>query len=104
MGHGIVAQQASVRDSPGHRTQRNDDIGRTMERPFQMAHHQHKKAVIDAKRGKMFAKLIKNIEVAGLHRWWRPGNPTLCRRHSEQSRSSVPNDNIGNAPANARRR
>ena len=24
----------------------------------------HKKAVIDAKRGKMFAKLIKNIEVA----------------------------------------
>ena len=24
----------------------------------------HKKAVIDAKRGKLFAKLIKNIEVA----------------------------------------
>ena len=24
----------------------------------------HKKAVIDARRGKMFAKLIKNIEVA----------------------------------------
>ena len=24
----------------------------------------HKKAVVDAKRGKLFAKLIKNIEVA----------------------------------------
>ncbi|MCW2772784.1 MAG: putative transcriptional regulatory protein, partial [Nocardioides sp.] len=24
----------------------------------------HKKAIVDAKRGKMFAKLIKNIEVA----------------------------------------
>ena len=32
----------------------------------------HKKAIVDAKRGKMFAKLIKNIEVAarmGAKRW-----------------------------------
>ena len=34
----------------------------------------HKKAVVDAKRGKLFAKLIKNIEVAariggGLNVW-----------------------------------
>ncbi len=38
----------------------------------------HKKAVIDAKRGKAFAKLIKNIEVAARTGGGDPaGNPTL---------------------------
>ena len=38
----------------------------------------HKKAVVDAKRGKMFAKLIKNIEVAAQMGGGDPaGNPTL---------------------------
>ena len=38
----------------------------------------HKKAVIDAKRGKMFAKLIKNIEVVARTGGGDPvGNPTL---------------------------
>jgi YebC/PmpR family DNA-binding regulatory protein len=38
----------------------------------------HKKAVIDAKRGKLFAKLIKNIEVAARQGGADPaGNPTL---------------------------
>ena len=38
----------------------------------------HKKAVIDAKRGKLFAKLIKNIEVAARTGGGDPdGNPTL---------------------------
>ena len=38
----------------------------------------HKKAVIDARRGKMFAKLIKNIEVAARTGGGDPdGNPTL---------------------------
>ena len=40
----------------------------------------HKKAVIDAKRGKLFAKLIKNIEVAARLGGGDPdGNPTLRR-------------------------
>jgi transcriptional/translational regulatory protein YebC/TACO1 len=33
----------------------------------------HQKAAKDAKRGKLFAKLIKNIEVAAKHRRRRPG-------------------------------
>ena len=33
----------------------------------------HKKAVVDAKRGKLFAKLIKNVEVAAQDRRRRPG-------------------------------
>ena len=38
----------------------------------------HKKAVIDAKRGKLFAKLVKNIEVAARTGGGDPdGNPTL---------------------------
>src|SRR5207245_6882776 len=38
----------------------------------------HKKAAIDAKRGKLFAKLIKNIEVAARTGGGDPdGNPTL---------------------------
>src|SRR6478735_7685747 len=38
----------------------------------------HKKAVVDAKRGKMFAKLIKNIEVAARMGGGDPAdNPTI---------------------------
>ncbi len=58
----------------------------------------HKKAVVDAKRGKMFAKLIKNIEVAvrtgGAD---IAGNPTLFDAIQKAKKSSVPNDNIDRA-------
>ena len=38
----------------------------------------HKKAAIDAKRGKLFAKLIKNIEIAARMGGGDPdGNPSL---------------------------
>jgi transcriptional/translational regulatory protein YebC/TACO1 len=38
----------------------------------------HKKAVVDAKRGKLFAKLVKNVEVAARTGGGDPaGNPTL---------------------------
>ena len=58
----------------------------------------HKKAVVDARRGKLFAKLIKNIEVAA-----RSGgadvnaNPTLYDAVAKAKRNSVPNDNIDRA-------
>ena len=58
----------------------------------------HKKAVIDARRGKLFAKLIKNVEVAA--RNGGPdlaGNPTLYDAVQKAKRSSVPNDNIDRA-------
>ncbi|GAB4096355.1 YebC/PmpR family DNA-binding transcriptional regulator [Brachybacterium sp. NBEC-018] len=58
----------------------------------------HKKAAIDAKRGKLFAKLIKNIEVAA--RVGGPdlaGNPTLFDAVQKAKKSSVPNDNIDRA-------
>lgn len=43
-----------------------------------MATTKHKKAAIDAKRGKLFAKLIKNIEIAARMGGGDPdGNPSL---------------------------
>ncbi len=58
----------------------------------------HKKAVVDAKRSKMFAKLIKNIEVAARTGGGDPaGNPTLYDAIQKAKKSSVPNDNIDRA-------
>jgi YebC/PmpR family DNA-binding regulatory protein len=58
----------------------------------------HKKAVIDARRGKMFAKLIKNIEVAArMGGGDLSGNPTLYDAVQKAKKSSVPNDNIDRA-------
>src|SRR3989475_3383727 len=58
----------------------------------------HKKAVIDAKRGKIFAKLIKNVEVAARMGGGDPmGNPTLYDAIQKAKKNSVPNDNIDRA-------
>ncbi len=58
----------------------------------------HKKAVVDAKRGKLFAKLIKNIEVAARIGGGDPaGNPTLYDAIQKAKKNSVPNDNIDRA-------
>ncbi len=58
----------------------------------------HKKAAIDAKRGKLFAKLIKNIEVAARTGGGDPAaNPTLYDAIYKAKKSSVPNDNIDRA-------
>ena len=55
----------------------------------------HKKAAIDAKRGKLFAKLIKNIEIAARMGGPDPsGNPTLYDAIQKAKKQSVPNDNI----------
>jgi YebC/PmpR family DNA-binding regulatory protein len=58
----------------------------------------HKKAVVDAKRGKLFAKLIKNIEVAARMGGGDPdGNPTLYDAIQKARKTSVPLDNIERA-------
>lgn len=58
----------------------------------------HKKAVIDARRGKLFARLIKNIEVAARQGGADPdGNPTLYDAIQKARKSSVPLDNIERA-------
>jgi YebC/PmpR family DNA-binding regulatory protein len=58
----------------------------------------HKKAVIDARRAKSFAKLIKNIEVAAkLGGADLNGNPTLYDAVQKAKKTSVPNDNIDRA-------
>ena len=55
----------------------------------------HQKAAKDAKRGKLFAKLIKNIEVAARTGGSDPdGNPTLFDAIQKAKKSSVPNENI----------
>lgn len=58
----------------------------------------HKKAVLDSRRAKAFAKLIKNVEVAA--RLGGPdldGNPTLYDAVQKAKKTSVPNDNIDRA-------
>jgi YebC/PmpR family DNA-binding regulatory protein len=58
----------------------------------------HKKALVDAKRGTLFAKLIKNVEVAARTGGGDPaGNPTLYDAIQKAKKSSVPNDNIDRA-------
>ncbi|WP_129337575.1 YebC/PmpR family DNA-binding transcriptional regulator [Cellulomonas endophytica] len=58
----------------------------------------HKKAVVDAKRAKSFAKLIKNIEVAARTGGGDlSGNPTLVDAVQKAKKTSVPNDNIDRA-------
>ena len=58
----------------------------------------HKKAANDAKRGKLFAKLVKNVEVAARTGGGEPaGNPTLFDAIQKAKKSSVPNDNIERA-------
>lgn len=58
----------------------------------------HKKAIIDSRRAKAFAKFIKAIEVAA--RTGGPdldGNPTLYEAVAKAKKSSVPSDNIERA-------
>jgi YebC/PmpR family DNA-binding regulatory protein len=58
----------------------------------------HKKAVVDARRGKLFAKLIKNVEVAARTGGGDlAGNPTLADAIAKAKGNSVPNDNIDRA-------
>ncbi|MGH3731080.1 MAG: YebC/PmpR family DNA-binding transcriptional regulator, partial [Micromonosporaceae bacterium] len=58
----------------------------------------HKKAAIDARRGKLFARLIKNVEVASRTGGGDPsGNPTLFDAIQKAKKNSVPNDNIDRA-------
>ncbi len=58
----------------------------------------HKKAALDAKRGKLFAKLIKNVEVAARTGGPDPdGNPTLFDAIQKARKNSVPIDNIERA-------
>ena len=58
----------------------------------------HQKAVKDARRGKEFARLIKNIEVAARTGGGDPGgNPTLYDAIQKAKKNSVPNENIDRA-------
>ncbi|UIZ91354.1 YebC/PmpR family DNA-binding transcriptional regulator [Corynebacterium sp. CNCTC7651] len=58
----------------------------------------HKKAANDAKRSKLWAKLIKDIEVAARTGGGAPaGNPTLDDMIRKAKKASVPGDNIERA-------
>ena len=58
----------------------------------------HKKAIIDSRRAKNFAKLIKGIEVAARNGGAdMVGNPTLYDAVTKAKKSSVPADNIDRA-------
>jgi len=58
----------------------------------------HQKAVVDARRAKSFAKLIKNIEVAArIGGGDVDGNPTLFDAIQKAKKTSVPKDNIDRA-------
>ena len=56
----------------------------------------HKKAILDSRRAKSFAKLIKNIEVAARGGGADlAGNPALELAVTKAKKTSVPADNIG---------
>jgi YebC/PmpR family DNA-binding regulatory protein len=58
----------------------------------------HKKAIVDSRRAKNFAKLIKGIEVAARNGGAdMDGNPTLYDAVTKAKKSSVPSDNIERA-------
>ncbi|MER3396547.1 MAG: YebC/PmpR family DNA-binding transcriptional regulator [Acidimicrobiia bacterium] len=58
----------------------------------------HKKGVVDARRGKLFAKLIRAIEVAARQGGGDPkGNPTLATAIQKARDASMPMDNIERA-------
>jgi len=58
----------------------------------------HKKAVVDSRRAKSFARLIKNIEVAARTGGGDvAGNPTLFDAIQKAKKTSVPADNIDRA-------
>ena len=58
----------------------------------------HKKAIIDSRRAKNFAKLIKGIEVAARNGGADiSGNPTLFDAIAKAKKSSMPADNIDRA-------
>jgi YebC/PmpR family DNA-binding regulatory protein len=79
-------------------------VARTDERRDPMSGHskwattKHKKAVVDAKRSKLFAKLVKTIEVAARTGGGDlAGNPTLADAVAKAKGQSVPNENIDRA-------
>ena len=113
-GRPPVGSSPSVRAAAGHVVPPGVDRRRTHprvllrhgeeEHPKHMSGHskwattKHKKAAIDAKRGKLFAKLIKNIEVAARTGGGDPdGNPTLYDAIQKARKNSVPLDNIDRA-------
>ncbi len=58
----------------------------------------HKKGALDAKRGKLFTKLIKELTVAGRMGGGDPGgNPRLRKAISDAKAQSMPNDTINRA-------
>ena len=58
----------------------------------------HKKAIVDSRRAKSFAKLVKNIEVAAkMGGADLSGNPTLVDAIQKAKKTSVPIDNINRA-------
>jgi YebC/PmpR family DNA-binding regulatory protein len=72
--------------------------GSTVSGHSKWATTKHKKAVIDQRRAKSFAKLIKNIEVAAkMGGADLAGNPTLVDAIQKAKKTSVPNDNIDRA-------
>jgi transcriptional/translational regulatory protein YebC/TACO1 len=55
----------------------------------------HKKAIIDSRRGKLFAKLVKNIEVAARNGGGdTDGNPTLFDAIQKARKTSVPDHHV----------
>ena len=58
----------------------------------------HKKGALDAKRGKVFTRIIKELTVAARSRRRRPGmNPRLRTIIAEAKSVNMPNDNIARA-------
>ncbi|WP_454262391.1 YebC/PmpR family DNA-binding transcriptional regulator [Pseudoxanthomonas mexicana] len=92
------APRPPATSAPSRRSRPRDRKLEAMSGHSKWATTKHKKAVIDARRAKSWAKLIKNIEVAAkLGGPDLQGNPTLFDAVLKAKKTSVPKDNIDRA-------
>ena len=95
---GAAEPRKLITSRSGREREPGKDERETMSGHSKWATTKHQKAVKDARRGKEFAKLIKNIEVAARTGGGDPnGNPTLWDAIQKAKKTSVPNDNIERA-------
>jgi len=64
------------------------------------ANIKHKKAIVDAKRGKVFTKMSKLITIAVKESNGDPNSPKVIAAVDLAKKANVPKDNIARAPRN----
>src|SRR3954447_11900460 len=103
--HGLLALPRHGKGRDRARRRRSRPLGRHLESDAMAGHSKwagikHKKAIVDARRGKLFTKLARAITVAAKEGGGDlEGNPALGLAVQKAKDASMPKDNIGRAIA-----